>query len=93
MEIRALIVDDEKYERLLLSKLINWDKLGIQLAGTAASGDEALRIFQEIHPEIVLTERSSMKVFPSWQKIMSENSLWETRRNRQRKSFCNTGEM
>ena len=58
MEIRALIVDDEKYERLLLSKLINWDKLGIQLAGTAASGDEALRIFQEIHPEIVLTDIS-----------------------------------
>ena len=58
MEIRALIVDDEKYERLLLSKLINWDKLGTQRSTVAASGDEALRIFQEIHPEIVLTDIS-----------------------------------
>lgn len=58
MKIKALIVDDEKYERLLLSKLINWEKLGIQLAGTAASGDEALKIFEEVHPEIVLTDIS-----------------------------------
>lgn len=58
MKIKALIVDDEKYERLLLSKLINWEKLGIQLAGTAASGDDALKIFEEVHPEIVLTDIS-----------------------------------
>ena len=58
MEIRALIVDDEKYERLLLSKMIDWDKIGISLVGTAASGKEAIQIFEEVHPEIVLTDIS-----------------------------------
>lgn len=58
MKIRALIVDDEKYERLLLSKMIDWDKIGISLVGTAASGKEAIQIFEEVHPEIVLTDIS-----------------------------------
>lgn len=58
MEIKALIVDDEKYERLLLSKLINWEEIGISLIGTAGSGQEAIEIFKDMHPEIILTDIS-----------------------------------
>ena len=58
MEIKVLIVDDEKYERLLLSKLINWESIGISLVGTASSGQEAIEMFKEIRPEIIMTDIS-----------------------------------
>lgn len=58
MEIKALIVDDEKYERVLLSKLINWEELGISLVGEAASAMEALEKYTELKPDIILTDIS-----------------------------------
>lgn len=58
MEIKALIVDDEKYERLLLSKLIDWETIGISLVGTASSGQEAIEMFRKMRPEIILTDIS-----------------------------------
>lgn len=54
--IKLLIADDEKIIRETISQLIDWEKLGIRLIGTAADGLEALNIIMDESPEIVMTD-------------------------------------
>lgn len=51
-----LIVDDEKYMRNGIAKLLPWEKLGIDWVDTAESGAKALRKMEEHMPDIVLTD-------------------------------------
>lgn len=51
-----LIVEDEIGILALLKNLINFEKLGVELIGTATNGKQALRIMQEIDPDIVITD-------------------------------------
>lgn len=53
---RLLIVDDEEIEREGMAQLIPWESYGIQLAGTAWNGLEALKIIQEEKLDMVLTD-------------------------------------
>lgn len=55
MSIRLLLVDDDEKVRSELAGLINRED-GLQLAGQAGSGEEALTVAADSHPEIVLTE-------------------------------------
>lgn len=53
---RMLIVDDEKWEREGLCGFLDWHLLGIEVAGCARNGAEALCMSNDIRPQIVLTD-------------------------------------
>lgn len=54
--IKLLIVDDEKTIRETIAKLIDWEKLGITLIGSAENGLDALNMILDESPEIVMTD-------------------------------------
>ncbi|QEN04118.1 response regulator [Thiospirochaeta perfilievii] len=54
--IKTLIVDDEPNIREGLKIVIEWEKLGFQVVGEAASGVEALRKIEELQPAVVITD-------------------------------------
>ena len=53
---RVIIVDDEPVIRRGLRETIEWDTLGLEVAGEAADGAEALKLIREIRPEILITD-------------------------------------
>ena len=54
--MRVLIVDDEVKVCSLVNKLIDWEGLGLELAGIIHDGSEALQFIREHDPEIVITD-------------------------------------
>ncbi len=58
MEIKVLIVDDEKLERFLIKRGFPWEDYGFTIIGEAASGIEALDFMKYRKPELVLTDIS-----------------------------------
>ncbi|ACL74585.1 response regulator transcription factor [Ruminiclostridium cellulolyticum] len=54
--LKVMIVDDESNTRDLLKLLIDWDGLGMEAAGDATSGLEALDMLDELNPDIVITD-------------------------------------
>lgn len=53
---KVLLIDDEPAICDLLLSLIEWDSLSLVCIGTAGDGQEALRLIDEHHPEIVITD-------------------------------------
>lgn len=53
---RVIIVDDEPIIRRGLRETIEWDSLGLEVAGEAADGAEALKLIEVIRPEILITD-------------------------------------
>ena len=53
---RVIIVDDEPVIRKGLRETIEWDSLGLEVAGEAADGIEALKLIRAIRPEILITD-------------------------------------
>lgn len=53
---RLLIVDDEPLVLAGLKSMIDWDTLGIELAGTAANGQQALEIIRQGDIDLVITD-------------------------------------
>ena len=53
---RVIIVDDEPIIRKGLRETIEWDSLGLEVAGEAANGIEALRLVRSIRPEVLITD-------------------------------------
>ena len=53
---RVIIVDDEPMIRMGLRETIDWDSLGLEVAGEAADGEEALKLIDAIRPEILITD-------------------------------------
>ena len=56
MKKRVLIVEDDKFFRFAMRKMIKWDKYGFELAGEAVHGKAALEFLEEHPVEIVLTD-------------------------------------
>ncbi|GGG16654.1 response regulator [Paenibacillus abyssi] len=54
--IKAIIVDDEHWNRDIIKTLGDWEQYGIQLAGEADNGEEAVRLIHECSPHIVITD-------------------------------------
>ena len=54
--MKVLIVDDEAYVRIGMRTIVNWGELGITMVMEAADGLQALKIFKEIRPDIVLLD-------------------------------------
>lgn len=53
---KLLIVDDKALIRKGLIKSIQWEKLGVELAGEAENGSKALQIIKEKSVDIVITD-------------------------------------
>ena len=54
--LKLVIVDDEP---ILLQGLLNtydWESMGFQVAGTAQSGEQAIKVIEEVKPHVVLTD-------------------------------------
>lgn len=56
MTLKAVVFDDEYIVLQGLRTMIDWDKHGITLVGTASNGIDALQLFMEVRPDIVLTD-------------------------------------
>ena len=53
---KALIVDDERIIRQGIRMVVPWERLGIGEVFMASSGQEALGIFKEERPDIMITD-------------------------------------
>lgn len=53
---KVLIVDDERLIRITLKNLIDWNAFDCEVIATAKDGEEALRLCDVYHPEIVITD-------------------------------------
>lgn len=53
---RLLIVEDEKWEREGLCEFLDWNSLGIEMAGCACNGAEGLAMAELYRPDIILTD-------------------------------------
>ncbi len=53
---KVVIVDDEPIIVEGLQKIINWERLGCEIAGTAENGNEGLDLVMRIRPDIIMTD-------------------------------------
>ena len=56
MPLKLLIVEDESNIRNLIKLSVNWEAIGMRIAGEASTGLEALQLIEELLPDIVLTD-------------------------------------
>lgn len=54
--LHALLVDDEELSVRMLESIVDWGRCGIGIAAAAYNGEEALRLFTQLRPEIVITD-------------------------------------
>ena len=53
---RVMLIDDEKAVRNILKKTIPWEAKGMEVAGEAASGIEAINTIDEIKPHVAFVD-------------------------------------
>ncbi len=53
---QLLIVEDEKWEREGLCDFLDWNRMGIELAGCAGNGSEGLKMAEVYQPDIIITD-------------------------------------
>lgn len=53
---RVMLIDDEEPTRLLLKESIDWESLGLEVAGEAGSGIEAINKIDEVRPHIAFVD-------------------------------------
>ncbi|GAA0138074.1 response regulator [Paenibacillus sp. YSY-4.3] len=53
---KVLIVDDEHFVRYGIKAMIDWESMGFDVAGEASNGMEGLLAFEELAPDIVITD-------------------------------------
>lgn len=56
--IRMLIIDDEYYIRVGLSRGFDWSSMGIEIAGEAEDGAQGLSMAVELRPDLILMDIS-----------------------------------
>ena len=54
--LKLLIADDEKWICTLIKSMIDFEGLGLRLAGMAYDGEEAIRMIRELRPDVVITD-------------------------------------
>lgn len=54
--LRVIIADDEPKVNLLLQKIVNWESLGFEIAGTAQDGISALELIRKEQPDLLMTD-------------------------------------
>lgn len=53
---KLLIVDDEPLIQAGIKSMVDWEKIGIEIIGTASNGEQALELIKKKKPEIVITD-------------------------------------
>ena len=53
---KVLIVDDDLLARMGMKSLIDWKSCGFEVVGAADSGEQALDMLEEHHPDVVFTD-------------------------------------
>lgn len=53
---KVLLVDDETINYQLFEKLVDWQMKGFEIAGVAADGQEAIRKYEEIGPDLIFMD-------------------------------------
>ena len=56
--IKTLLVDDDYLVIQDLKNLVDWNKLGFQITGTATNGKTALALATKQKPELIITDIS-----------------------------------
>ncbi|CAM4239252.1 response regulator [Paenibacillus typhae] len=51
-----LLVDDDPHILKALTRHVGWDNLELTIAGSAVNGTEALELFRELSPDLVMTD-------------------------------------
>lgn len=51
-----LLVDDDPHILKALTKHVRWESLGLIIAATAVTGNEALELFHQLSPDLVMTD-------------------------------------
>lgn len=54
--LKMVIVDDEPILLQGLLHTYDWEKMGFQVAGSAQSGEQAIKVIEEVKPHVVLTD-------------------------------------
>ncbi len=54
--LRILLVDDEKFAIEGLISMLDWERFQGELSGTASSGEEALKLMESIHPDVIISD-------------------------------------
>lgn len=54
--LKMLIVDDERMIREGIRDIVDWQEYGIEVVGTAANGIEAMELYKNHLPQIVITD-------------------------------------
>lgn len=55
-KVKTLIIDDEMLALEFLENLIDWERAGFQIVGTAMNAESGLQLFKEYKPELVITD-------------------------------------
>ncbi|WP_088102738.1 response regulator [Halalkalibacter urbisdiaboli] len=53
---KVVIVDDEMFVRKGIINLIDWNKLGYEVVGEADNGEDAIKIINDLKPDVVITD-------------------------------------
>lgn len=56
MGMKVIIVDDERKICQLIQFLVDWEKLGLEVAGVAYNGVDAMRLVEDVKPAIIITD-------------------------------------
>lgn len=55
-KIDTLLIDDEVLALEFIENLINWEKEGFHIVGSATNGEEGLELFKQYRPQLVITD-------------------------------------
>ncbi|RKP57356.1 response regulator [Cohnella endophytica] len=73
--MKVLVVDDQRLSRAGIIKMIEWEKLGLRLAGECSNGYEALETMNELEVDVVITD-VRMPVLDGLQLIEQAKELY-----------------
>jgi two-component system response regulator YesN len=54
--LKVLLIDDEQYNIELLKQVIDWGKMGYEVAGSANNGSEGLNVYRASHPDVIIVD-------------------------------------
>lgn len=56
MMLNVLVIDDEKLVRQMVMRCIDWEALGLQIAGEASSARMGMEMVEELHPDMIFMD-------------------------------------
>lgn len=54
--LKVVIADDEVRICQLIQALVNWEEMGMEIAGTANNGIDACEVIEKVCPDILITD-------------------------------------